>query len=212
MHIFLRCSIPSFFSLCIYDNKICRNTSYITSHCLKNSLRTYVGIFAVYKIKSVPEENVPWLLEASREETINIFRSAVSDFFWEKQKITEETNGEEKKTDITKMEEKEKISRYLLAISHLLRSGDLSAVSSELPLCRNPRFELFWGLCQEPFFLAASLPLLACSRLLSRFAMFCSMSINICCSSSIISEAAYELQLPSGGLYRISKQTTAYAY
>lgn len=104
------------------------------------------------------------------------------------------------------------ISRYLLAISHLLRSGDLSAVSSELPLCRNPRFELFWGLCQEPFLLAASLPLLACSRLLSRFAMFCSMSISICCSSSIISEAAYELQLPSGGLYRISKQTTAYAY
>lgn len=209
MHIFLRCSILSLFSLCIYNNNTCRNTLYITNHCLKNSLRTYVGIFAVYKIKSVLTKNVQWLLGASRRETINIFRSEVSDFFWEKQKIMEETNGEENKTDITKWKRNR---RYLLAISHLLRSGDFSAVSSELPLCRNPRFELFWGLCQEPFFLAASLPLLACSMLLSRFAMFCSMSISICCSSSIISEAAYELQLPSGGLYRISKQTTAYAY
>lgn len=97
-------------------------------------------------------------------------------------------------------------------ISHLFRSGDFSSVSNELPLWRRPRFEAFWGLCQDPFLFPASAAVLACSRLFSRFAMFCSMSISICCSSSIISDAAYELQLPSGGLYRISKQTTVCAY
>lgn len=101
---------------------------------------------------------------------------------------------------------------YRFAISHLFRSGDFSSVSNELPLWRRPFFEVLWGLCQDPFLFPASAAVLACSRLLSRFAMFCSMSISICCSSSIISDAAYELQLPSGGLYRISKQTTVCAY
>lgn len=104
------------------------------------------------------------------------------------------------------------ISVPYTGISHLFRSGDFSSVSNELPLWRRPRFEVFWGLCQDPFLFPASAAVLACSRLLSRFAMFCSMSINICCSSSIISDAAYELQLPSGGLYRISKQTTVCSY
>lgn len=101
---------------------------------------------------------------------------------------------------------------WLSKVSHLLRSGDFSYVNIELPLCRMPRFEVFSELCQEPLRLPPTELVFASSRLLSRFAIFCLMSISICCSSSIISVAAYELQLPSGGLYRISKQTTVYAY
>lgn len=100
----------------------------------------------------------------------------------------------------------------LSKIAHPFRSGDLSAVDIELPLCRKPLLEVFSGVCQEPLLLLFAALVFACSRLFSRLAIFCSMSISICCSSSIISDAAYELQLPSGGLYRISKQTTAYEY
>lgn len=86
-------------------------------------------------------------------------------------------------------------------------SGDFSLVDREAPFDK-PFFDVFSGVRQEPLLFPLEL-LLACSRLFSRFAIFCSMSINICCSSSIISETAYELQLSSGGLYRISKHTTA---
>jgi len=98
-------------------------------------------------------------------------------------------------------------------VTHRFRvSGDFSLVDKEVPLGKKPFFDVFSGVCQDPLLFPLVELLLACSRLFSRFAIFCSMSINICCSSSIISETAYELQLPSGGLYRISKHTTAYTY
>jgi len=99
-------------------------------------------------------------------------------------------------------------------VTHRFRvSGDFSLVDKEVPLGKKPFFDVFSGVaCQDPLLFPLVELLLACSRLFSRFAIFCSISINICCSSSIISETAYELQLPSGGLYRISKHTTAYTY